>query len=450
MLRWPCSAHVWRRTARLLAGYVSLALLPLVGCKPATETATAPPVMEVTVAKPLVQTVTDSEEFIGRTKAAEYVEIRSRVTGYLVKILFEDGDEIAKGQELFEIDPRPFRADYNKALADVKVAEAEVKYRTADVERNRPLLASKSVTQADFDKMVALQDEAVATLESRRAQANTAALNLSFTKILSPIAGRASRAKVTYGNLVQADSTLLTTVVSVDPMFVYFSPDEATHLRVQAAARDGRLKLDKGKIDVWMELANETGFPHRGVIDFSENQVDAATGTIEVRGVFDNPKPATGNRELEPGLFCRVRVPLGDPYQAVMVTERAIGSDQGQKFVLVVDSDHKVEQRRVELGRLEDGMRVIVAGLSADEPVIVSGLQRARAGSTVKESSVDMADYVKPRQPRGGKPAKSGAPPAAAGKPAAGGPSRAVKAAPRQVPDADLEPSVPATSEPER
>ena len=303
------AAPAWRRGGSWLAGIICLGLLPLAGCQPTGENASAPPVAEVTVAKPLVQTATDYEEFIGRTKAAEYVEIRSRVTGYLVKILFEDGDEVEKAQELFEIDPRPFRADYNKALADVKVAEADVKFRTADVERNKPLVATKAVTQADFDKMVALQDEAAATLESRRALANTAALNLSFTKIVSPIAGRASRAKVTYGNLVQADSTLLTTVVSVDPMFVYFSPDEATHLRVQAAARDGRLKLDKGKVDVWMELANETGFPHRGVIDFSENQVDAATGTIEIRGVFDNPKPAMGNRELQPGLFCRVRVP---------------------------------------------------------------------------------------------------------------------------------------------
>ncbi len=252
------------------------------------------------------------------------------------------------------------------------------------------------MTQADFDKMVAQLDAAAAELDSRRAAAESAKLNLNFTRILSPIDGRASRARITYGNLVQADSTLLTTVVSVDPIFVYFSADEETHLRVQAAARDGKLKLDRGKVDVWAELASESGFPHRGVIDFSENQVDPATGTIEIRGVFANPKPAQGNRVLQPGLFCQVRVPLGDPYSAIMVAERAIASDQGQKYVLVVDASHKVEYKRVELGKLEDGLRVIRAGVSREDLVIVSGTQRARTGATVAESVVDMANYGRP------------------------------------------------------
>ena len=371
-------------------------LLAAAGCRPVENSPLAPPAVEVTVARPLVHQVTDYEDFIGRTKAAETVEVRSRVTGYLVKILFDDGDEVKRAQELFEIDPRPFRADYNKALADIKIAEANLKYRKSEVERNRPLVAKSTISQADFDKMVALLDEATAELDSRRATAESAKLNLSFTRILSPIAGRASRARVTFGNLVQADSTLLTTVVSVDPMFVYFSADEETHLRVQAAARDGKLKLDRGKVDVWMELASESGFPHRGVIDFSENQVDAATGTIEVRGVFANPQPAQGVRVLEPGLFCRVRVPLGDPHKAILVAERAIGSDQGQKFVLVVGTDHKVEYRRVELGKLEDGLREIRSGVTPDELVIVSGTQRARPGATVAESVVDMTNYGRP------------------------------------------------------
>jgi RND family efflux transporter MFP subunit len=381
-------------------GIALLTLLPVFasGCRRTAASAPVAPRVEVTVAKPLVRKVSDYEDFIGRTKAADFVEVRSRVTGYLVKILFEDGDDVKRAQPLFEIDPRPFRAEYNKALADVKIADANLKLRKTDVERNRPLVAKNTVTQADFHKMVAQLEEAEATLESRRATADTAKLNLSFTHILSPIEGRASRAKVTYGNLVQADSTLLTTVVSVDPIYVYFNADEETHLRVQAAAREGKLKLDKGKVDVWMELASESGFPHRGVIDFSENEVDAATGTIEIRGVFANPKPARGNRILQPGLFCRVRVPLGEPYQAILVAERAIGSDQGQKYVLVVKSDHKVEYRSVELGRLEDGLRVIRAGITPDDQVIVSGTQRARAGAMVEESLVDMSTYGRPRE----------------------------------------------------
>lgn len=389
------------KTGRDYARWVVLTggLLSVVGCsRPETSAASLPPV-QVTVAKPLVRTVTDYEDFIGRTKAAEYVEVRSRVTGYLVKIQFDDGDEVQRGQDLFEIDPRPFRADYNKALADVKVAEADARHRQADVDRNRPLAGKGVVTQADFDRMVADLDAAKATVESREAAANTAALNLGFTRIQSPITGRASRAKVTFGNLVQADTTLLTTVVSVDPMFVYFNADEETYLRVHTAVRSGRLKLDKGKVDVWMEVAHETGFPHRGLIDFAENQLDAATGTIELRGSFANPKPPVGNRELTPGLYCRVRVPLGEPYTAVVVAERAIGSDQGQKYVLVVGGDQKVEYRRVELGRLEDGMRVVQAGIQADEQVVVSGLQRAKAGATVETSVVDMSSFARPATP---------------------------------------------------
>lgn len=381
---------VWVSTLVL----VSL-LLPNGGCSRAPQNAALPPV-QVTVARPLVRTVSDYEDFIGRTKAAEYVEVRSRVTGYLVKILFNDGDEVQRGQDLFEIDPRPFKAEYNKALADIKVAEADAKHRQADVDRNRPLAGKGVVTQADFERMVADLDAAQGTLEARQAAAQTAALNLSFTRIVSPITGRASRTKVTFGNLVQADSTLLTTIVSVDPMFVYFNVDEETYLRVHTAVRSGKLKLDKGKVDELMELATETGFPHHGLIDFAENQVDPNTGTIELRGTFPNPKPEVGNRELTPGLSCRVRIPLGDPYQALVVTERAIGSDQGQKFVLVVGDDHKVQYRRVELGRLEDGMRVIQAGITASDAVIVSGLQRAKAGAAVEASTVEMSSFLRP------------------------------------------------------
>ncbi len=263
----------------------------------------------------------DYEEFVGRTEAFRSVEVRSRVTGYLDKTLFKDGDEVQAGQDLFEIDPRQFQAEHEKALADVKLAEADLKSREADIDRSKPLVATGAVTRADFDKQSAARDTALATLAANKTAAGIGALRLRFTHIHASFAGRASRALVSNGNLVSADSTLLTTVVSVDPIYVYFNADERTHLRVQRAVRDGKLKLDKGEIPVSMGLAGEEDFPNRGMIDFSDNRVDPATGTIQYRSVFSNPKPDVGDRKFEPGLFARIRMPIGMPYQALLVAE---------------------------------------------------------------------------------------------------------------------------------
>jgi RND family efflux transporter MFP subunit len=366
----------------------------LVGCTGRTPPGAPPPVAQVTVALPIQRDVVDHEDFTGRTEAVESVEIRARVTGYLDRILFEEGSEVNKDAPLFVIDPRPFKAEYNRDLAQVAVREANLTYREAELARGKLLVAQKAMSQSNFDEIVAAHGEAGAAVTAAKANTEVSKLNLDFTAIASPIDGRTSKATVTRGNLVRADQTLLTTVVSVDPMYVYFDMDEQTILRVKQNVREGKIKAkETEKVPAMMGLGNEAGFPHEGILDFADNRLDPGTGTIRVRGVFPNPKPATGSRVLLPGLFCRVRVPLGDPYQALLVAERALGSDLGQKYVLVVDDKSEVQYRTVQVGRLDNGLRVILGGLQAGERVIVTGLQRVRPGAKVEAKAVDMIDF---------------------------------------------------------
>jgi len=390
----------------------------LLGCTGQTPPGAPPPVAQVTVALPIQRDVVDHEDFTGRTEAVESVEIRARVTGYLDRILFEEGSEVKKDAPLFVIDPRPFKAEYDRDLAQVAVREANLTYREAELARGKLLVVQKAMSQSNFDEIVASHGEAGAAVTAAKANTEVSKLNLDFTAIASPIDGQTSKAAVTRGNLVKADLTLLTTVVSVDPMYVYFDMDEQTILRVKQNVREGKIKAkEPTKIPVMMGLGNEAGFPHEGTIDFADNRLDSGTGTIRVRGVFANPKPATGSRVLLPGLFCRVRVPLGDPYQAILVAERALGSDLGQKYVLVVDDQGEVQYRTVQIDRLDGGLRVIQGGLQAGQQVIVTGLQRVRPGAKVEAKVVQMSDFAAP----GGaerKPAiKPAAKPAAAPKP---------------------------------
>jgi len=390
----PPAAALWAAWA--LGGAAAL----LAGCTGQARPDAPPPVVQVTVALPIQRDVVDYEDFTGRTEAVESVEIRARVTGYLDRILFEEGAEVKKDAPLFVIDPRPFKADYDRDVAQVAVREANLTYREAELARGKLLVAQKAMSQSNFDEIVAAYGEAAAAVTAAKANTEGAKLNLDFTAIASPIDGRISRAAVTRGNLVKADVTLLTTVVSVDPMYVYFDMDEPTILRVQQSIREGKIKAkDPSKIPVMMGLGNEAGFPHEGTIDFADNRLDPGTGTIRVRGVFTNPKPAVGSRVLLPGLFCRVRVPLGDPYPAILVAERALGSDLGQKYVLVVDDKNEVQYRTVQVGRLDSGLRVILVGLQAGERVIVTGLQRVRPGAKVEAKVVQMGDFAAPAGP---------------------------------------------------
>jgi RND family efflux transporter MFP subunit len=341
----------------------------------------------VTVAKPVADQVTDYFEFPGCTEAVSEVEIRSRVTGYITKVDFEDGQEVKACQELFEIDPRPYQAALDRARGDLTRLEAAQEKAEADLSRSGRLRPSGAVSEDEYEQHVAKLKEAKADIESAKAAVTQAALDLEFTKILSPIDGRVSKARIREGNLVQSggnNSAVLTTVVTTDPIYVSFNVDELALLRYQDLARQAGQDLRPSrlkdlKLPVEIGLANETGFPHSGVIDFTDNKIDRTTGTLRVRGVFEN-----SGEYLTPGLFVRVRVPFGTPHQALMVSERAIGRDQRQKFLLVVNKDNVVEYRQVTVGPLRNGLRVVESGITADDRIVVKGLQRARPGTTVR------------------------------------------------------------------
>lgn len=348
------------------------------GCKSEPPALVSPPPPAVTVSQPVEREVTDYDEYTGRTVAVEEVEVRPRVSGYLVKVNFQEGTEVQKGTLLFQIDPRPLEAELAAAKGQVAQWEAKLARAEADVARYERLLPKGAASQKDLDTAIADRGEARAAIQSARAAVDTVALNLEFARMTAPISGRVGRALVTVGNLVDA-TTLLTTIVSLDPMYAYFDADERTLLRNQQLIREGkRVSAREGHTPVHLGLANEEGFPHQGLIDFVDNRVDPTTGTIRVRGVFSN-----ADRFLTPGLFVRVRLAGSNRYPALLVTDRAIGTDQGQKYLLVVNDKNVVEYRPVQAGRLHDGLRAIQAGLKPDDWVIVNGIQRARPGVTV-------------------------------------------------------------------
>lgn len=385
----------------LVAGAVCWA-----GCVKAPAAPVKPPPPEVTVSKPVVREVTDYFEFPGRTEAVGEVEVRARVTGYLVKVYFEDGQPVKKGDPLFEIDPRPYQAALDKASGELARLQAMLDKTKADLSRGDRLRPSGAISEDEYEELVAQRAITQASLQSVKAAVRDAELNLEFTRIVSPIDGRVSNARVKVGNLVQPgmdESLVLTTVVTTDPIYVYFNIDEQALLQYEAAAwcsgQDMRPeRILSLKIPVEIGLGYEEGFPHVGVLDFIDNRVDQETGTIRARGVFENAK-----HYLTPGLFVRVRIPFGKPHPALMISERAIGRDQKEKFLLTVNKDNVVEYRRVKVGTLRDGLRVIESGIEASDMVIVKGLQRVRAGATVRPhfDEKDVAASVPPASKRG-------------------------------------------------
>jgi len=327
--------------------------------------------------------------------AGESVEVRARVSGYLSKVHFTDGQEVKEGALLIEIDPRTFESVIKNAEGQKAQWLAKCDKSQADVKRYEGLVPTGAASAQDLDKVRAEYGEAVAAIQSSEAAIERAQLDLEFSRISAPIDGQVGEGLITKGNLIQpgtGDDALITTIVSLDPIYVYFDVDERTILRFRdryrGAVREGETlpAVEQLKISLLLGLANEDGFPHKGVIDFSNNRVDAATGTVQVRGKFDNSK-----RDFKPGLFARVRVPISDTYKALLVSEMAIGTDQGQKFVLVVDAQDVVEKRFVKPGPLQDdGLRVISDGLKSGESVVVNGLQRARPGKPVTPQRGDM------------------------------------------------------------
>jgi RND family efflux transporter MFP subunit len=342
----------------------------------------------VTVSYPLERDVTDYNDFTGRTLAVETVRIRARVWGYLQKINFREGAEVQKGDVLFEIDPRSYQADLDRAEATLVQNRARRDRLQSDYERGRRMLTQRAIGQEEYDKIVGDRAEAEAAVRLAEAGLAAARLNLDFTKVRAPVSGHIGRALVTIGNLIQSGEmggTTLTTLVSVDPVYVYFDVDDLTFMEVNRLSRTGPAQSSESRPRVLLGLACEQGYPREGVIDFIDNQVDASTGTLKMRGLFRNP-----DRALTPGLFARVRVPLGGSRRSLLVTDRAVDTDQGQKVVYVVNADDSVEKRSVRLGRLHDGMREIESGVKAGERVVVDGLQRVRGGIKVEPKLVAM------------------------------------------------------------
>jgi RND family efflux transporter MFP subunit len=359
------------------------------GCAGAPSGPPVPPTTPVTVSRPVERYVTDYADFTGRTAAVDSVEVRARVWGYLQKVNFKEGDLVQKGDVLFELDPRPYQTLLDQANAKVAQDEAQLAYDEAEYQRRVPLVGPGAVSRSELDKTAAARRVDIANIAADKAVVASRQLDLEYTKVTAPISGRVSRYVVTVGNLLQAGElggTLLTTIVSVDPMYVYFDVDEYTALRVQQLVRED--KSDSPRDDgyaISLGLATEEGYPHLGAIDFEDNQVNPKTGTIRVRGVFPNKEQV-----LLPGLFGRVRMPIGRPHRALLVSDRALDTDQGQKVLYVVNEKSEVVSRPVRLGTLHDGLREITEGLKPGEPVIVNGLQQVQPGLTVEQRLVDM------------------------------------------------------------
>ena len=363
-------------------------VLPLtaaaLGC--AREPAAPPPAKapEVLVSTPVVKDITDYEDFTGRTEAVASVEVRARVTGYLEKVHFKEGADVRQNDLLFEIDRRRIQAELARAEANVRQAEVRFKRLAADYER--AVRSRLAVSQEELEKIAGDRSEAEAAVGAAGATRDLAQLNLSYTQVRAPIGGRISRFYLDPGNLVKADETVLTGIVTTDPMHVVFDVDERTLLRVRRLVEAGKVKSARdSRVTALAALSDEEGFPHQGVINFVDNHVDPNTGTLRLRGVFPNPKGI-----MSPGLFARVRVPLGEPAPAVLVAEQALGTDQGQKFVYVINDKDEAVYRRVTVGRPSDGLRVIAGGLSAGERVVVGGLQRVRPNAAVTPKAVGM------------------------------------------------------------
>jgi RND family efflux transporter MFP subunit len=403
-----------------------------VGCAEPPVDAPKPVPTTVSVSYPVERNVTDYADFTGRTAAVDSVEVRARVDGYLDAVKFQEGALVNKGDVLFVIDQRPFereldrakaqleqaQAEYQHALTQIESAEAAKARADASLENSRLRLAraaklvpkggmsqeelderKSEVSTADADLRSAVAGIASAKAEvvsataaeaTARAAVALAELNLQYTEVTAPIDGRISRELVTEGNLIQAGQngggTLLTTIVSVDPMYVYFDIDEGTDLEIRRLIREGKAQSVRDvELPVLLGLANEEGFPHRGTINFVDNQINPRTGTLRLRGVFVNK-----DEFLSPGYFVRVRLPIGEPHQALLVNERALESNQGQRILYVVNEKNEVVSRDVELGARYDGLRVIKDGLTPGERIVVNGLQHVQAGATVETRLVEM------------------------------------------------------------
>ncbi|HEX5778726.1 MAG TPA: efflux RND transporter periplasmic adaptor subunit [Xanthobacteraceae bacterium] len=341
----------------------------------------APPPPQVTVATPVKRTIIDRDEYVGRFVAVNSVEIRGRVSGYLEKVHFTDGELVKADELLFTVDRRPFQAALDQSNADLERARAQVDLANADLKRAEELIDRKTISEAIFEQRVQAKRAADAQVQSAEANVRTAALNLEFTELRSPVDGRIGDRRVSPGNLViggsQPSTTLLATVVSTDPIRFEFTFDEQAFLRYSRLADDGT-SIDKRGVEVELRLLDESSFRHKGKLDFIDNVIDQTSGTIRGRAVFANRDGL-----FTPGMFARVRVPASRPFEALLVPDSAIGTEQIRKFVYVVDGENTVRQKYVTLGPLDNGLRVVQKGIEATDRVIVNGMVRARPGIKV-------------------------------------------------------------------
>lgn len=389
MTRW------WHWISRYALGGLMLFLTACAQEPPATTT---PPPPKVTVSQPSLREIVEWEEYTGRLEAAESVEVRARVNGYLQSIHFKDGAIVKKGDLLFVIDPRPYQAELERARAELALATARLERTEKDLARAQKLLQARAASQEEVDTRVAEQRQAQESVQAARAMVNAMQLNVEFTQVRAPISGRISRYFVSVGNLIDGgttQSTLLTTIVSLDPIYCYFEADERSYLKDMRLLRGGeRSNGREARPPASVGLVDEEGFPHKGYLDFVDNRLDPNTGTITGRVVLPNP-----DLLLAPGLFARLRIAAGSKYKALMLPPEAPGSDLSQQFVFVVDDQNLVQYRKVTLGPLIDGVRVIRDGVQPEDWVIVKGVQRARTGAKVDPIKQAIPDAPSPPPP---------------------------------------------------
>ncbi|BBO33301.1 efflux RND transporter periplasmic adaptor subunit [Lacipirellula parvula] len=367
-----CSRSLWIGSA--------LAALALAGCNNVANQMVKMPPPAVTVAKPVQREVVHQLEFTGNTRATEAVDVRARVNGYLQKIGFEDGAEVQEGDLLFVIEPAPFEAALDAAKAALQKADATLALANADLARTEPLVQRGASTAQELDIKKADVATAKADVASAKAALTQAELNLSYTQVKSPITGRVSRHMVDIGNLVQAETTILTRVEAFAPIHAYFAISEADVVELMQNTTGSSAKdLEASPLKLYLGLTGEKGFPHEGKLDFAEVGIDPQSGTQMRRGIFLNE-----DRKLVPGMFVRFRLPVGNPAPGLLVPDRAIATDQRGEYVLVVDDKDTVQYRPVKLGMRVADMRVVKEGVGADDWIVVNGLQRARPGATVK------------------------------------------------------------------
>ncbi|HZI40257.1 MAG TPA: efflux RND transporter periplasmic adaptor subunit, partial [Gemmatimonadaceae bacterium] len=369
----PRFRSAWSHRSAVYAAVVSVGIgVLLTGCR---EAQPAPPPPQVTVAPAITREVADEDEFTGHFEAVNAVEVRPRVAGFVQRVSFVEGALVHQGDVLFTIDARPYEADVARAEAELERARTRKQLADMELERAQRLVSTQAISREELDARTSGRAESDAAIRAAEAAVRIALLNLEWTVVRAPISGRVSRAEVTAGNLVQTgpSPTLLTTIMSLDPIYVYFDSDEQAYLKYMHGDRAaGSQPIGRA---VYIGLANETGFPHQGTLDFIDNRLDRTAGTVRARAVVPNK-----SQLFTPGLFARVRLLGGERRPATLIQDQSVGTDQDRKFVLVLKSDNTLEYRPVTLGRMVDGLRAVDSGLKPGERVVINGLMRVRPG----------------------------------------------------------------------